>query len=47
MMAMDLKKKSADKSKMNAKEKGTIELNFSGYKINSKFPDAVFTEKDQ
>jgi hypothetical protein len=47
MMAMDLKKKSADKSKLNLKEKGSIELNFSGYKINTKFPDTVFTEKEE
>lgn len=47
MMAMDLKKKSADKSKLNEKEKGKIELNFSDYKINTKIPDQVFTEKDE
>jgi outer membrane lipoprotein-sorting protein len=47
MMAMDLKKKSSDKSKLNMKEKGTIELNFSNFKINTKFPDQVFTEKDE
>lgn len=47
MMAMDLKKKSSDKSKVNMKEKGTIELNFSNFKINTKFPDQVFTEKDE
>ncbi len=47
MMAMDLKKKSADKAKLNEKEKGKIELNFSDYKINTKIPDQVFTEKDE
>ena len=47
MMAMDLKKKSSEKSLANTKEKGTIELNFSGYKINTKLPDTVFTEKDE
>lgn len=47
MMAMDLKKKSTDKAKVNVKEKGTIELNFSAYKINTKIPDEVFTEKDE
>ncbi len=47
MMAMDLKKKSTDKSKGNEKEKGSIELSFSGFKINTKLPDQVFTEKEE
>jgi hypothetical protein len=47
MMAMDLKKKSSDKPLNAGKEKGSIELNFSAYKINTKFPDTVFTEKEE
>jgi hypothetical protein len=47
MMAMDLKKKSTDKPLNAGKEKGSIELNFSAYKINTKFPDTVFTEKEE
>ncbi|MCC7031138.1 MAG: hypothetical protein IT257_12600 [Chitinophagaceae bacterium] len=47
MMAMDLKKKSTDKPAGNQKEKGSIELNFSSFKINTKIPDQVFTEKDE
>lgn len=47
MMTLDLKKKSKQNQKDSTKEKGTIELNFSNYKINTKMSDAVFTELEK
>lgn len=45
MLAADLNKKSTDKStSTNAREKGTIELLLSDYKLNQKLSDAEFVE---
>ncbi|MBL7764692.1 MAG: hypothetical protein JNJ58_01260 [Chitinophagaceae bacterium] len=46
MMAADLNKKSKPKSDPNIKEKGTIILSFSNYKINTKLDDEVFIKED-
>jgi hypothetical protein len=47
MFAADINKKSADKSAAPVSKTGTILLNFSNYKINTKLKDAVFTEKEE
>lgn len=46
MLAADINKSSA-KSKEPVSKYGTIQLNFSNYKINTKLKDEVFTEKDE
>lgn len=46
MMAVDLKRKSQPKEEdKNIKEKGKIELYFTGYKINQKIDDAEFVKE--
>jgi hypothetical protein len=45
MLAVDLNKKSKEKTDMNVKEKGTIELMMSNYKLNENLSDAVFAEE--
>lgn len=47
MMSVDLNKKSTPKSDKNVKEPGYIQIKFTGYQINSKFPDTVFTDDAQ
>jgi len=40
MMSADIGRKSQDKAKLDEVETGTITLSFSGYKINTRFPDS-------
>jgi outer membrane lipoprotein-sorting protein len=47
MLAVDLNKKSKEKTDMNVKEKGTIELMMSNYKLNENLSDAVFLEENK
>lgn len=44
MLSVDLNKKSKEKNSVNTKEKGTIELKFSEYKLNQKISDEVFAK---
>ncbi len=44
MLAMDLKKKSGSKT-VGSNSEGEINMVMSNYKVNTKFPDTVFTEK--
>lgn len=47
MFAGDINKNSPAKTKIPAQKYGTIQLNFSNYKINTKIKDEIFTEKDE
>ena len=47
MMSVDLNKKSKEKNIGNAKEIGTIEMNFTNFKINTKLSDEVFLDKSE
>ncbi len=47
MMSGDLNKIAKRNADPNALETGTIELVFSNYTINTKFPDTIFTEKGE
>ncbi len=47
MLAADINKSSTDKSKTPPQKYGTIQINFSNYRVNTKLQDAVFTEKDE
>ena len=44
MMSVDLNKKSKPKTGIESKETGTIQLNFSNYKINGHLSDAEFID---
>jgi hypothetical protein len=44
MMSVDLNKKSKPKTGIESKETGTIQLNFSNYKINGHLSDAEFND---
>ncbi len=47
MFAADINKSSADKSKAPVQKYGTIQINFSNYKVNTKLKEEVFTEKEE
>lgn len=47
MLAADINKSSTPKNKAPVPKYGTIRIDFSNYKINTKLKDAVFTEKDE
>ncbi len=47
MFAADINKSSSSKSTSPTRKYGTIQLNFSNFKLNTKIEDKVFTEKDE
>lgn len=47
MLAGDINKSAKDKTPAADSKTGTIQMNFSNYKINTRLNDAVFTEKEE
>lgn len=47
MFAADINKSSSSKNTAPPRKYGTIQLNFSNFKLNTKIEDKVFTEKDE
>lgn len=47
MFAADINKSSTDKTKAPPQKYGTIQINFSNYKVNTKLKEEVFTEKEE